>query len=233
MIDCIYHLAQPFLHKAFHERMAKNLDWRSPNNPGPAIFDIRFQEWDLTVVLATRAQVSNSLLYEFVEEHYKKLIAHVACACDSTEYPKSVRVYACPIYHKGEKRDSGIRGFWHSCKDAAKSGEAVLIHCNSSFHRGPLVAIAIMIYAGYTKENAIKEISQHRAIYPGNWVPYQNWPLKEQKGKHANDFLEAHSWGAWVLKAFVLRDLTFVHRRLGFKHFYVQGCNFCVQTLMF
>ena len=85
--------------------------------------------------------------------------------------PTDARVHACPMYHQGNLRSNGIKAFWSACQDTARQGQAVLIHCNNTFHRGPLLLLAIMMLAGYTKDVALAKIAQRRCIYLGHTVP--------------------------------------------------------------
>ena len=51
-------------------------------------------------------------------------------------------------------RCDGFNDFWDVCKAASRQGRAVVIHCNQSFHRGPLALAAIMKRAGYSSEGS-------------------------------------------------------------------------------
>ena len=87
---------------------------------------------------------------------------------------ENIQVHALPMYHRGRVREDGLEIFWRSCKLAALAGAAVMIHCNQSFHRGPLGLVAIMIRAGYAKHRAIEMVAEQRSIFPGHWVPFRN-----------------------------------------------------------
>ena len=90
-------------------------------------------------------------------------------------------------------RDENAR-LWNACKETARRKNVVLVHCNNSFHRGPLAVAAIMGLAGYNHDSAFSSIAHGRRIYPGHIVPFCDWPESERAGRHAQDFLECHTW---------------------------------------
>ena len=177
----------------------KALVWRSRKDRQAAtIFKIETDVGLLSVVLCTKHEAETISLYRRIEvETGGKAVSHVAsCAgLGRADYaPKNIQVHDVPMYHRGSVREDGLESFWRSCKLAAMEGQAVMIHCNESFHRGPLGLVAIMIRAGYAKERAIEFVAAQRSIFPGHFVPFQQWPAAEQKHKHAEDVLECHKW---------------------------------------
>ena len=175
---------------------AERRQWHANRSQPASIFDITLPEGPLTVVLATIEEVESRELYIRLEQEYDKEVWHIAGATrkGTVTYPVNAEIHEFPVYHKGRKRQKGLLTFWTACKETAAAGGAVVIHCNSTFHRGPLALIGIMIFAGYDKDEAISEIVAHRHIYPGHYVPYEEWPPSETKSKHAEDFLECHRW---------------------------------------
>ena len=120
-------------------------------------------------------------------------IAAVAGKSDAS-YPVDVTVHKIPMYHKGQMRCDGFNDFWDVCKAASRQGRAVVIHCNQSFHRGPLALAAVMKRAGYSSERAFSTIAARRHIYTGHTLPFAEWPEEEKQSFHSPDFLECHLW---------------------------------------
>jgi len=132
----------------------------------------------LSVVLCTKDEAETISLYRRIDtETGGKDVWHVAvCAgLGRADYGiKNIQVHSLPMYHRGSVREDGLESFWRSCKLAALAGEAVMIHCNQSFHRSSLGLVAIMIRAGYAKHTAIEMVAEQRSIFPGHWVPFRN-----------------------------------------------------------
>ena len=152
----------------------------------------------LSVVLCTKDEAETISLYRRIDtETGGKDVWHVAvCAgLGRADYGiKNIQVHSLPMYHRGSVREDGLESFWRSCKLASLAGEAVMIHCNQSFHRSSLGLVAIMIRAGYAKHTAIEMVAEQRSIFPGHWVPFQQWPAAERQYKHSQDILECHEW---------------------------------------
>jgi hypothetical protein len=152
----------------------------------------------LCVVLCTKDEAETiSLCHRIAMETGGKEVWDVAvCAgYGRADYSiENVEVHDVPMYHRGRVREDGLEMFWRSCKLAALAGAAVMIHCNQSFHRGPLGLVAIMIRAGYAKHRAIEMVAEQRIIYPGHWLPFQQWPAAERQQTHSQDLLECHEW---------------------------------------
>ena len=158
--------------------------------------DIVTTAGDLTVVLARKDEAETMSLYRRIERETGKEVLHIACAAghSRTSYPIQAFVHACPMYHKGRVRADAVHGFWNACKETAHRNEAVLVHCNNSFHRGPPLVVAIMVLAGYKKDTAMSLLAQRRHIYPGHTIPFCDWPQSERECSHAQDLLECHAW---------------------------------------
>ena len=171
------------------------LAWRAESQPA-TIFDIDTRVGKLTVVLCTKDQAETLSVYRLIDREKGKDIWHVAVAAGAgvASYPQPIQVHQLPMYHKGRVRDEALENFWNACKDTARAGQAVMIHCNQSFHRGPLCLVAIMILAGYLKARALDIVAEFRCIYAGHLVPHEDWPPRERQGKHARDVLECHAW---------------------------------------
>ena len=173
------------------------MDWKTNKNQSATIFDIVTPEGKLTVVLARKDEAETMALYRRIESETGKTVLHIAVAagnCSQVTYPCDATVHSCPIYHKGKVRDQAFDGLWKACKQTARERQAVLFHCNNSFHRGPVALSTIMVFSGYTKHEAFSMIAQRRHIYPGHLTSLCDWPTSEQNGSHAQDFLECHRW---------------------------------------
>ena len=194
----------------------KALVWRSRRDRQAAtFFNIETPVGFLSVVLCTKDEAETYSLYRRIDTETRKDLCHVAvCAGfgDADYGIKNIEVHSLPMYHRGRARQDGLESFWRICKLAALAGEAVMIHCNQSFHRGPLGLFAIMIRAGYAKQRAIEMVAEQRSIFPGHWVPFAQWPEAEQKHKHSEDLLECHQWLETLTP-----DLVPVHHALALQ----------------
>ena len=172
------------------------MSWCTDTSQPATILDIRTSQGDLTVVLARRDEAETMSLYRRIQVEAGKQVLHIAAAAGRADvsYPIDAVVHACPMYHQGQLRSRGLEGFWRACQETARQGQAVLIHCNQSFHRGPLALVAIMVRAGYSKELALTTIVARRCIFLGHTVPFEEWPRAEREGTHAQKFLDCHAW---------------------------------------
>ena len=171
--------------------------WRSKKGQTASIFDIATPEGPLTVVLCSKEEAETFALYRRIDQDLGKEILHVAVAAGfgrGSSYPSGAQVHDFPMYHKGRVRAEALESFWSASRETARLGQAVLIHCNQSFHRGPLCLTAIMIRAGCAKDEALDIIAEKRCIYAGHRVPYIDWPVAEQEDGHAEDVRECHTW---------------------------------------
>jgi len=187
------------LYICFVMRQGSNQDalaWRANKSQSATIFDIDTPVGPLTVVLCTKDEAETLALYRRIERETGKDVLHIAVAAGQgrANYPVGLQVHELPMYHKGRLRDEALENFWSACKETALAGQAVVIHCNQSFHRGPLCLVAIMVRAGYSKDRALDIIAESRCIYAGHHVPYEHWPPDEREGRHAEDVLECHLW---------------------------------------
>ena len=112
------------------------LAWRANKNQAATIYVIDTPVGPLTVVLCAKDEAETFSLYRRIEWETGKQVLHVAVAAGQgrTDYPVHVQVHEVPMYHKGRVRDDGLDNFWRACKETALAGEAVMIHCNQSFH---------------------------------------------------------------------------------------------------
>ena len=172
------------------------LAWRANKFQSATIFDIDTPVGPLTVVLCTKDEAETLALYRRIERETGKDVLHIAVAAGQgrANYPVGLQVHELPMYHKGRLRDEALENFWSACKETALAGQAVVIHCNQSFHRGPLCLVAIMVRAGYSKERTLDIVAEFRCIYAGHLVPHEHWPPSEREGRHAPDVLECHLW---------------------------------------
>ena len=73
--------------------------------------------------------------------------------------------------------------------------ECILVYCNESFHRGPVMMAAILLRTGQftNSSDALEEVGKARIIYKGHFVPYHQWP-DDEKGEYNQKLLAAHQW---------------------------------------
>ena len=161
--------------------------------------------------MVTLEQVRDDAFCEKLENEMGKKISAIGCAGRDlrrqTHYPRDIQVIDCPVYHNGDfvegPRDKGLRALQTACSQAVEGGTAVLIHCNRSFHRGPILAVACMISGGHytNKHKAFELISERRKIYPGHTLERKHWPDCERNHVHASKLLNAHDWLQKLCKA--------------------------------
>ena len=155
--------------------------------------------------MVTLQQVEDEAFCRKVEQDMGKRISAIGCAAGDTtkraHYPRDIQdlVIYCPVYYGSRvvegPRKKGLQAFQTACSQAVDDGTAVLIHCNRSFHRGPILAAACMISGGhYTKNEAFALISEKRKIYPGHMVEHRRWPDLERKNHFAWKLQNAHVW---------------------------------------
>ena len=175
--------------------------WRRPKYQPESIFEIIIGDMGrpLTVVLATLEQAESQNVYDRVWQERSQEVWHIARASSTkvkptAAYPVSAQVHNIPVYYQGKKRTTALLDFVTACKDTAMAGHAVLIHCNNTFHRGILLALGLMIFVGYDKDEATRILAAERIIYPGHWLPWCAWTYEEQRDHHAQQFLESQRW---------------------------------------
>ena len=172
------------------------MNWSTNRSQRATFFDIATPQGGLTVVLASKDEIESMSLYHRIHAETGKVVLHIAAAAGRAHanYPIDAMVHACPMHHRGHMRSDGVMGFWDACQETAGQGEAVAIHCNNSFHRGPCALLAVMVLAGYNKDIAMAIIAKRRCVYPGHTVPFPEWPRGERESKHADDLLRCHAW---------------------------------------
>ena len=172
------------------------MSWSTNRSQRATIFDIATPQGELTVVLASKDEIETMSLYYRIHTEKGKEVLHIAAAAGRAhvDYPTNAVVHACPMHHEGQMRSDGIVGFWNACQETARQGQAVAIHCNNSFHRGPLALLAVMVLAGYNKDIAMATIAERRCVYLGHTVPFLEWPRVERENTHAEDLLRCHAW---------------------------------------
>ena len=154
--------------------------------------------------MVTKEQATDPRWHKYIEGKAHRNISTVACAAGGSPlwYPENIRkerVIMCPVYHQGTEpnhpREAGLFRLKAACSQAVDNNTAVLIHCNRSFHRGPILAAACMVSGGkYTANEAFNFIHKERQIYPGHLMPLESWPQWEKNSGHARDVEMAHVW---------------------------------------
>jgi hypothetical protein len=170
--------------------------WEPCRDQTASVVTYRIDNVDLTMILAKREEAISKDFYEKMEKNLKNKITHIVCAGSRLEihYPGNRSTHIFSVQKEIKKRDEILEKIWEVSRKCAAAQEVLLIHCNNCFHRGPLAAAALMIKAGYTKEEAFKLISKERIIYKGHSLPYKEWPDKYAKHKHTTAFKDCHAW---------------------------------------
>ena len=98
-------------------------------------------------------------------------------------------------YRPDQPRQRGLFALQAACSQAVDNNTAVLIHCNHSFHRGPILAAVCMVSGGkYTADEAFDFIHKQRQIYPGHVMHRDLWPKWEKTNRRSLDVAKAHLW---------------------------------------
>ncbi len=67
-------------------------------------------------------------------------------------------------------------------KATLEAGRTVALHCNASFHRGPVLALAVLrCLCGVPAQGFMEWLSRHRSIWPGHVMPVQNPSHRDQQ----------------------------------------------------
>ena len=174
--------------------------WHPDRRQRATIFDICFGDGlELTVVLATRKEALSLGLHVRLDRLKNKAIMHIARADgakpDQDNDHLGAKMHSIPVFDdESGNRTVGVATFWKACKETAVAGQAVVIHCTNSILRAPLAAAAIMVRVGYPWMITIEIIAEHRHIYPGLYLPWDEWPRSEKLMWHAPHILECHEW---------------------------------------
>ena len=125
----------------------RNYQWTRDERQLPSIYQFDIDGLPLTAILAKKSEAAAPETYEWITTK-TGLSVHaigVAAGHGEPDYPCKDAVFvAAPVYHKGGKRREGIEAFWAECKRASQLGRAVIVHCNQSFHRGPMLLAAML-----------------------------------------------------------------------------------------
>jgi protein-tyrosine phosphatase len=172
------------------------MSWETIKSQTASLVPVATDRGELSIILCRREEARSEVFYHQMENNLGKRIIHVACAGNriKDEYPRDKCCLWFPMYYNEKKREETLSSLWRICLSCAEQNQAVVIHCNNSFHRGPMAAAAIMIKAGYTKESAFREIGERRIIYFGHTVPYGQWPSKYWTDQNTKAFVECQAW---------------------------------------
>jgi hypothetical protein len=159
----------------------------------PSRYTISIDGEHLTCYLVKKREAASQELYSWIKRETGKDVYAVGVAAGqgAAAYPVGLRVIEVPMYHKGPFRTDGVAELWDACKEACSQKKAIVIHCNQSFHRGPLLMGAMMVKSGMLLSDAMECIGTERVIYGGHFFEHHLWPASERNGQHAEDFLEA------------------------------------------
>ena len=118
------------------------LHWKCPSQ-----YTISIDGKDLTCYLVKKSEAATQDLYSWIKRETGKNVYAVGVAAGhcETRYPEHVKVINVPMYHKGNMRREGVEALWDACIVACSQNKAILVHCNQSFHRGPLLLAAMML----------------------------------------------------------------------------------------
>ena len=177
--------------------------WKPPHNQAPTVLNFTLQTGHLAMVLVTKEQAGTTELYDWIAKETGKRVSAVGCAAGHgvTHYPKDITLVNCPMYHQGSLRSESFARFYDACCKAAESGTAVVVHCNQSFHRGVLLAVAVMVKTGFGTRYAFNFIAERRIIYRGHLIPTYEWPQSEKDNHHFQHIVGAYKFVADVARA--------------------------------
>ena len=179
--------------------------WRRDERQLPSLYQFSIDGEPLTCFLVTKREAADPKLYDWILEE-TGLSVHaigVAAGHGEADYPYQMKVLtlAKPIililsnvHHKGKMRKEGIEALWAECKVAIQRGRAILVHCNESFHQGPMLLAAMMLKSGMTFGEAMEYIGSKRHIYGGHFLEHSLWPARERDGKHTREFLQVQAF---------------------------------------
>ena len=178
------------------------LAWRKNRHDPPSAYIIHIKGIPLTIFLCRIEEAQSTAMYDDIRRKFGKEVHAVGVAkgdkhegeCQEAKYPDYVKVIRAPIYYQGSFRADCVEKLWTECETACCSNKAIVIHCNQSFHRGPILLAAMMIKAGSKKEAAFGYIAQKRTIYSGHVVDVSEWPLEELEHHATKKLIEAHKW---------------------------------------
>ena len=170
--------------------------WEPDRRQLPSRYTISIDGEDLTCYLVKKSEAASQEFYSWIKRETGKDVYAVGVAAGHGEaaYPVELRAISVPMYYRGPLRTNGVAELWDACKTACSQNKAIIIHCNQSFHRGPLLLAAMMVKSGMLLSEAMACIGTMRAIYGGHFLEHRFWPETERKGRHAEDCLEARSF---------------------------------------
>ena len=170
------------------------LHWTSDRRELPSEYTISIKGQLLTCFLVKKSEARSDSLFRFIKGKTGSGVRAVGVAAGHGEaiYPVKTKVINAPMYHKGNLRAQGVDALWAECEAACSQNQVIVVHCNESFHRGPLLLAAMMVKAGKTLSQALQYIGTKRNIYSGHFMEHSEWPKKERESHHAKDLLEAH-----------------------------------------
>ena len=177
--------------------------WKPPHKQAPTVLNFALKTGHLAMVLVTKEQAGTTELYDWIANETGKRVSAVGCAAGHgvTRYPKDITLVNCPMYHQGSLRSESFARFYDACCKAAESGTAVVVHCNQSFHRGVLLAAAVMVKTGFGTRYAFNFIAERRIIYKGHLIAPYDWPQSEKDDHHFQDIVGAYKFVADVARA--------------------------------
>ena len=115
----------------------------------------KFRGGEVTMVLATRyevADVGRGGFYDWLCKQTKipSAVIDVASGREAAAdvCPTVVQIIEVHMHDKGNTRSRAIACFYAACEQAADENKLVGLHCNNTFHRGTILAVAAMIASG-------------------------------------------------------------------------------------
>ena len=145
------------------------MTWDIDKSQPYTVIDIHIPTGLLTVVLASQDEVRHKWLFQEISKKEKMEVIHVLSAADpvAIQYPSKIKLYVCSMYDKNAQTMQTLLRFWDGCLQAARDGEAVVIHSKTGFCRAPLAMAAIAggstaIGGAIGKNQAEKEIEDPR-----------------------------------------------------------------------
>ena len=175
---------------------------------GPSYYEVDVGGRKVSVVLLTKDEAGSLSCWEEIEYSLGKTILGVACAagCGRAPYPRNLTndcILDVPIHYEGNEdfRRSGFAKLITLLFQACVQNKVILIHCNQSFHRGPLLFAAVLSKLGMSLAQAFHFISAKRTIYQGHLVNYEYWPESHKYHYSAHKLLSAYEYARSVYTA--------------------------------
>ena len=176
------------------------MSWE-PVPQNPSYYDVDVHRSKISIVLLTKYEAASQECWDQIEQNLKKRILGVACAAGygRPRYPRNLPddcILEVPIQYEGKEtiRSQGFARLIRLVFQASVENKVILIHCNQSFHRGPLLFAAVLSKLGKTLVEAFRFIAEKRTIFAGHLLHYHSWPAQHRSNDRAKKMLSAYDF---------------------------------------